>query len=106
NNLFTGVRQLVLGNHLIYYEQVRSMAYNQDPPLYVWDVEKLDHQDDCAAVRLFSAVNLDHAIECSHSGLAIFFFVFGEAYDAYQSHTISHREQIHMVLLAYFFRMI
>ncbi|KAJ8694295.1 Methionine--tRNA ligase, mitochondrial [Pleurotus ostreatus] len=107
NNLFTGAKQMVLGRELIYYEQVRSMAYNQDrSPLYIRDVDKLDRQDDRAAARLFSAASIQHAIECGHSGLAIFLFIFGEACDAYQSRTISHTQRIHMVLLAFFFKLI
>ncbi|KAL4259870.1 hypothetical protein AB1N83_010672 [Pleurotus pulmonarius] len=105
NNLFTGAKQLILGNQLIYYQQVRSMVYDQDhSPLYVRDVDKLDHQDDRAAARLFSAANIEHAINSGHAGLAIFLFVFGEACDAYQSRTINHTERIRMVLLAYFFK--
>ncbi|KAF7420714.1 hypothetical protein PC9H_011232 [Pleurotus ostreatus] len=107
NNLFTGAKQLVLGNQLIYYEQVRSMVYDQNrSPLYVRDVDKLDRQDDRAAARLFSAANIKHAIESGHTGLAIFLFVFGEAVDAYQSRTITHGQRIRMVLLAYFFKTI
>ncbi|KAF9492752.1 hypothetical protein BDN71DRAFT_1396302 [Pleurotus eryngii] len=105
NNLFTGAKQLILGNQLIYYQQVRSMVYDQDhSPLYVRDVDKLDRQDDRAAARLFSAANIEHAINAGHAGLAIFLFVFGEACDAYQSRTLTHTERIHMVLLAYFFK--
>ncbi|KAF4599335.1 hypothetical protein EYR40_006427 [Pleurotus pulmonarius] len=107
NNIFTGARQLVLGNYLVYYEQVRSMAHSQEhSPLYLRDVDKLDRQDDRAAARLFSAANIQHAIDCGHTGLAIFLFIFGEACDAYQSRTISHPQRIHMVLRAYFFKTI
>lgn len=107
NNIFTGAKQLVLGNELIYYEQVRSMVLNQDhSPLYVRDVEKLDRQDDRAAARLFSAENIEHALKCGHPGLAIFLYIFGEACDAYQSRTIDHAERVHMVLLAHFFKAI
>ncbi|KAF4598659.1 hypothetical protein EYR38_007065 [Pleurotus pulmonarius] len=85
--------------------EVRSMVFNQDySPLYVRDVEKLDRQDDRAAARLFSAENIKHAIECGHSGLAIFLYIFGEACDAYQSHTIDHAERVRLVLLAHFFK--
>ncbi|KAG9217784.1 hypothetical protein CCMSSC00406_0003527 [Pleurotus cornucopiae] len=107
NNIFTGARQLVLGNYLVYYEQVRLMAHSQEhSPLYLRDVDKLDCQDDHAAARLFSAANIQHAIECGHTALAIFLFIFGEAYNTYQSCTISHPQRIHMVLHAYFFKTI
>ncbi|KAF9495354.1 hypothetical protein BDN71DRAFT_1391902 [Pleurotus eryngii] len=83
------------------------MAYNQDrSPLYIHDVNKLDHQDDCAAAQLFSAASIQQAIECGHSDLAIFLFIFGEACDVYQSHTISHTQHIHLVLWAFFFKSI
>ncbi|KAF4580332.1 hypothetical protein EYR38_003228 [Pleurotus pulmonarius] len=107
NNIFTGAKQLILGKQLVYYQQVRSMVYDQDrSPLYVRDVKKLDRQDDRAAARLFSAANIKHAIEAGHVGLVIFLFIFGEACDAYQSRTITHTQRIRMVLLAYFFKTI
>ncbi|POG59125.1 hypothetical protein GLOIN_2v1789518 [Rhizophagus irregularis DAOM 181602=DAOM 197198] len=36
-------------------------------------------------------------------GLFIYLFVIGELIDAYQNHTISHKEKCRMVMLAYFF---
>ncbi|KAF4587012.1 hypothetical protein EYR40_011031 [Pleurotus pulmonarius] len=50
NNIFTGAKQLVLGNELIYYEQVQSMVLNQDHfPLY--DCNVLD-QALCTAALI------------------------------------------------------
>ncbi|KAF9500683.1 hypothetical protein BDN71DRAFT_1427146 [Pleurotus eryngii] len=80
NNLFTSTKQLILGNQLIYYQQVQSMVYDQDhSPLYVCNVNKLNCQENCAAARPFSAVNIEHTINSGHTSLAIFLFVFGEA---------------------------
>jgi hypothetical protein len=49
NNLFSGTRLLVLGNHITSYEEVQHMAGEKDTPLYWRDVDRLDRQDDCAA---------------------------------------------------------
>ncbi|KAF9780852.1 hypothetical protein BJ322DRAFT_1112246 [Thelephora terrestris] len=102
NNLFSGARALVLGNHLAMYSHVRDMAFNPLPgcPLYHRDVEKLDRQDDNSATRLFSAAVLDFAVNRfpDRLGLIVYLFVMGEVVDAYQSWTITHLERIKMVL--------
>jgi len=61
NNLFSGVRALVLGNHLAMYSYARDLAFTEIDGhlLYHCDVEKMDRQDDNAATRLFSAETLD-----------------------------------------------
>lgn len=107
NNLFSGARLLVLGNHIATYSQVREIAFSdqQDSPLYRRDVEKMDRQDDNAATRLFAAKTL-RFIRKHHPddiGLTIYLFVMGEAVDAYQSRTISHLERIKMVLRCRYF---
>jgi hypothetical protein len=107
NNLFSGARLLVLGNHPATYSQVRGIAFSNQPdsPLYRRDVEKVDRQDDNAATRLFSAATLDfvgkHHLD--HTGLAVYLFVMGEAIDAYQSRTIAHLERVKMVLRCRYF---
>ena len=107
NNLFSGARVLVLGNHLAMYSYVRDMAFSALPgcPLYHRDVEKLDRQDDNAATRLFSAAALDFVINQfpDRLGLIVYLFVMGEVVDAYQSRTISHLERIKMVLRCRYF---
>jgi len=107
NNLFSGARLLVLGNHTAMYSQVRDIAFSDqlDNPLYRHDVEKMDRQDDNAATRLFSAATLDFIREHhpDRIGLAVYLFVMGEAVDAYQSRTISHLERIKMVLRCRYF---
>ena len=107
NNLFSGARALVLGNHLAMYSYVRDMAFSalSGCPLYHRDVEKLDRQDDNAATCLFSAAALDFVIkqfpDCL--GLIVYLFVMGEVVDAYQSRTITHLERMRMVLQCQYF---
>ena len=102
NNLFSGARALVLGNHLAMYSYARDMAFTTIPgsPLYHRDVEKLDRQDDNAATRLFSATALEFVTNHfpDRLGLIVYLFVMGEVIDAYQSRTIAHLEWIKMVL--------
>ena len=107
NNLFSGARALILGNHLAMYSYVRDMAFSVLPgcPLYHRDVEKLDRQDDNAATRLFSATALDFVAKQfpDRLGLVVYLFVMGEIVDAYQSRVISHLERIKMVLRCRYF---
>ena len=107
NNLFSGARALVLGNHPAMYSYVRDMAFSNLPgcPLYHRDVEKLDRQDDNAATRLFSAAALDFVTKQfpDRLGLIVYLFVMGEIVDAYQSRSISHLERIKMVLRCRYF---
>lgn len=107
NNLFSGARALVLGNHLAMYSYARDLAFAEidSPPLYHRDVEKMDRQDDNAATRLFSAAALDF-VRKHHPdrvGFAVYLFVMGEAVDAYQSRTISHHERLRMSLRCRYF---
>lgn len=107
NNLFSGARLLVLGNHTACYEQVRSMASEADSPLYWRDVDRLDRQDDRAAARLFSASFLHYAISRhgdNYPGLPVYLFVVGELVDAYENRHISHIERVRMVLRMRFFK--
>ncbi|KAF8956013.1 hypothetical protein BDZ97DRAFT_1672397 [Flammula alnicola] len=106
NGMFSGSKCFTLGRKVVYYEQVRNLAFIGDSPLYSRDVEKLDRQDDRAAARLFSGRTLEFALENlpDELGLIIYLFVFGELIDAYQSRQISHAERIKMVLRARFFK--
>jgi hypothetical protein len=107
NNLFSGARALVLGNHLAMYSYAWDMAFSSRPgcPLYHRDIEKLDRQDDNAATRLFSAAALDFVINQfpDRLGLIVYLFVMGEIVDAYQSRTISHLERLKMILRGLYF---
>ena len=107
NNLPSGARALVLGNHLAMYSYARDLAFTETSghPLYHRDVEKMDRQDDNAATRLFSAATLDF-VQKHHSdrlGFAVYLFVMGEVVDAYQSRTISHHERLRMVFRCRYF---
>ncbi|KAF8999678.1 hypothetical protein BDQ17DRAFT_1246240, partial [Cyathus striatus] len=109
NNLFSGAQFLILGKHPVYYEQVRKIAFDIEcTPLYNRDVKKLDHQDDCAAARLFSADTLAYIIYHSPEsiGLFVYLYVFGEMIDGYESRTASHFEQMKSILRGYFFKSI
>ena len=102
NNLFSGARALVLGNHLAMYSYARDLAFTEigGRPLYHRDVEKMDRQDDNAATCLFSAETLDF-VRKHHSGrlgFAVYLFIMGKVVDTYQSRTISHHERVRMVL--------
>ena len=107
NNIFSGARALVLGNHLAMYSHVRDMAFSNltGCPLYHRDVEKVDKQDDNAATRLFSAPALDFVVKefPDRLGLIAYLFVMGEVVDAYQSRTISHLERVKMLLRCRYF---
>ncbi|KAF8993137.1 hypothetical protein BDQ17DRAFT_1431918 [Cyathus striatus] len=64
----------------------------QHTPLYYQDVEKLNHQDDHAAARLFSADMLAY-IACydpGNMGLFVYLYVFGEMIDGHINTEISH----------------
>jgi hypothetical protein len=109
NNLYSGARLLALGDHVAYYEQVRSMASEGDSPLYWRDVDRLDRQDDRAAARLFSASFLSYTISRhgdTNPGLPIYLFVIGELVDAYENRYIPHIERVRMVLRMRFFKTI
>lgn len=107
NNLFSGARALVLGNHLAMYSHARDLAFTEidGHPLYHRDVEKMDRQDDNAATRLFSAAALNFVREhhADRLGFSVYLFVMGEVVDAYQSRTISHSERLRMVFRCRYF---
>ena len=107
NNLFSGARALVLGNHLTMYSYAWDLTFSEIPnhPLYHRDVQKMDRQDDNAATRLFSAETLNF-IQKHYSdrvGFVVYLFVMGEVVDTYQSRTISHSERVRMALRCRYF---
>ena len=107
NNLFSGARALVLGNHLAMYSYARDLAFTEidNHPLYHRDVQKMDRQDDNAATRLFSAATLEF-VRKHHPdriGFAVYLFVMGEVIDAYQSRSISHCERLRMAFRCRYF---
>ena len=105
NNLFSDARLLTFPNGVAMFSQVCEMVFQNNSPLYHQDVEKLDHQDDNAATRLFCGDTLQWLKDnrSGHYSLIIYLFVFGELIDAYQSHTLSITEHVQLVLCAQFF---
>ncbi len=105
NNLFSGARFLVFGNHTAMFRHILQIVQGEGSPLYTRDVLKLDRQDDNAAVRLFSAATLQYLVD-NHPdcvGEIVYLFVFGELVDAFQSRTITHAERLKLVLRARYF---
>ena len=96
--------KLVLGNYVVLYYHFRRIS-TEGGPLFQRDVEKVDRQDDSAAIRLFSADALQWLTENYPTllGPIIYLFVFGELIDAYQNRHIPHIERVNMVLRTLFF---
>lgn len=105
NNLFSGARFLAFGNAIAIFQHIRDAAFEPGSPLYHRDVEKLDRQDDNAALRLFSSAFLQYLVSHhpDYIGEIVYLFVFGELVDAYQNRHIPHIERIKMVLRVHFF---
>lgn len=107
NQLLTGARVIVLGNHVIHFAQLRELAEHPASPLRVRDVVNVDRQHDVAAARLFSSESLEFLLRhfSQYRGLATYIFVIGEMIDAWQNRNIPHIERIRMVLRSRFFLM-
>ena len=105
NNLFTGAKLLTIGGHVAMFQYARQVAFESGSPLYHRDVEKLDRQDDNAAIRVHSGSHIAYLAK-NHPqllGHIIYLFINGELIDAYQNRNIPHLERIKMVLRAKFF---
>ncbi|KAJ6471521.1 hypothetical protein C8R45DRAFT_1165330 [Mycena sanguinolenta] len=61
NNAASGARGLILGNHVVYFEQMYTLAMQPDSPMYPRDWKNRDRMDDHAAARLSSADTLSQA---------------------------------------------
>ncbi|KAL1751197.1 hypothetical protein FB107DRAFT_222515 [Schizophyllum commune] len=105
NNLFSGARALVLGNHFAGYQHIHDLAHEAGSPIFVRDVVKLDRQDDNAAKRLTSADTLEFIIarHPDYVGVIVYLYVAGELVDAYQSRSLSHTDRLRMVLTTLYF---
>lgn len=105
NNIGSGARTLVLGNHCALYDGLRDMAFHEKSPLYHRDVENTDKQDDRAAARVHSSRAIEWLIEHrpDNLGLIIFLFVFGEFIDVFQCRHASFNERFQMFFRCYFF---
>jgi hypothetical protein len=103
----TSVIMLILGQDFSCWETIPSCTVTsfEDGPLYHWDIEKLDRQDDNAATCLFSSDTLrwltDRYPNCL--GPMVYLFVFGELVDAYQNQQMKPIEQVQLALRACFF---
>ena len=53
NQLHSGARLLVLGNNVILYRHLLTLAQAENHAIYIWDVVNVDKQDDGATYRLF-----------------------------------------------------
>lgn len=101
---YSGARMLILGNFVVQYHQFLRI-WTEGGPIFERDVQRVDRQDDSAAIRLFSADVLEWL--CDHHpellGAIIYLFIFGELIDAYQNRHIPHIERVCMVLRTFFF---
>jgi len=95
----------VLRNFIAVYAHICQLAFEEESPLYIHDVQKLDCQDDNAATRLFSADVLKYLCDNhpDYLGEIVYLFVFGELIDTYQNWAISHAECVKLVLCAQYF---
>ncbi|THU91005.1 hypothetical protein K435DRAFT_675014, partial [Dendrothele bispora CBS 962.96] len=101
NNLYTGARCLILGDYCANYPMVRdTLGSHTESPIFRRDFIKYDKQDDNAAARLFSGAMLKHAtVEPSeYMGLIVYFFIFGEFVNSYQSRRMSHHDRATIVI--------
>ncbi|KAK6997337.1 hypothetical protein R3P38DRAFT_2798466 [Favolaschia claudopus] len=106
NNVDSGARGLVLGDSVVYHKQLVDLAVAvEDPPLYDRDVIRADKQDDCAALRVFSAATLKKLMENTkdNMGLIVYLFVVVELIDAYESRPMTHAERAKAAIRARFF---
>lgn len=90
NNGFSGAHLLVLGNFTAYYKHFRRLGV-ENGPLSLRDIEKIDRQDDGAAICIFSGDTLAWLVEHYPDllGPIVYLFVFGELIDAYHTATSS-----------------
>ena len=87
------------------YQRIYIATKGVGSLIYSCDVTKVDCQDDNAAVWLFAADALKYLAD-NHpefAGEIMYLFVFGELIDVYQNRSISHAEQLKLVLWAHYF---
>ena len=106
NNLFTGTKVLMLGNHPALYHDVHKLAFMADSPLYHRDIEKVNWQDDNATACLFSSAQLSHVIAHRPQlvGLIVYLFISAFIVLVYQNHnSLSILEHTKIALRTHFF---
>ncbi|KAJ7201173.1 hypothetical protein GGX14DRAFT_338914, partial [Mycena pura] len=101
NNASSGARGLILGNHVVFFQQIYELGMQSDSPMYPRDVkENWDRMDDRAAAHLFSADVLEQVSRDpeQHLGLVVYLLVFGDFINAYHSRILSHHNGAKIVL--------
>ncbi|KAJ7040182.1 hypothetical protein C8F04DRAFT_1254358 [Mycena alexandri] len=95
NNAVSGARGLVLGNFVVYFEQMYTLEMEPNSLMHPRDWKNRDLMDDAAAACLSSADTLEQAAQdpTKNLGLFVYLFIFGDLIDAYQSRTMSHHER-------------
>ena len=83
NNVHSGARLLILGKDTVRYDQILTLAKDDNSALYMRDVINVDKQDDGAAYRTFCSSTLrqcltvDYKIQPEMDGFFIYLFVIG-----------------------------
>ena len=105
NQALTGARSITLGRYSIQYSMLFQLAHESGSPLMVRDVERLDRQDDRAAARFLSSALLFHISKCHPDwvGLAVYIFITGGIFQAWQNRSISHKDRLKLVLRGRYF---
>ncbi|GES93834.1 hypothetical protein GLOIN_2v1777971 [Rhizophagus clarus] len=108
NQLHSGARLLVLGNNVILYRHLLTLAQAKDHAIYIRDVVNVDKQDDGAAYRLFHSDILEQIYQNEMENnemrsLFVYLFVLGDLFDSYLNRNIFHKERIIMAMRGYFF---
>ncbi|GES83162.1 hypothetical protein GLOIN_2v1777971 [Rhizophagus clarus] len=108
NQLHSGARLLVLGNNVILYRYLLTLAQAKDHAIYIRDVVNVDKQDDGAAYRLFHSDILEQIYQNEMENnemrsLFVYLFVLGDLFDSYLNRNIFHKERIIMAMRGYFF---
>ncbi|GBB85928.1 hypothetical protein RclHR1_12370004 [Rhizophagus clarus] len=108
NQLYLGVRLLILGNNVILYRHLLTLAQAKNHAIYIRDIINVDKQDDGAAYRLFHLDVLEQIYQSElenneMQSLFVYLFVLGDLFDSYLNRNIFHKERIIMAMRGYFF---
>jgi choline kinase len=83
NQLHSGIRLLILGNNVILYRHLLTLAQAENHAIYIRDVVNVDKQDDGAAYRLFHSDVLEQICQNHEQennemqSLFVYLFVLG-----------------------------
>jgi len=85
NNVHSGARLLILGKDTVRYDQILTLAKDDNSALYMRDVINVDKQDDGAAFRFFSSTLLKQCqkngiVDSDKLGLFVYLFIFGKLF--------------------------